>query len=381
MVDRTRHGETQRHAGKSLGDAASTARILVVGGDPDIRASLSTALTRRNHLCTHVNRLDEAYTAVAQRRHDLVLLNPDLPDGDGFDLAGHLQRTAPATKTIVFSDADSFTIALKALRCGVVDFVRTPIAIDEFVERVDGALHRTSTERSREERLRRICSELNAARDEISDQVDTLFRDVSGAYRAMNDQIDEAVMACEFRTLLRQELDLEEVLRTTLEYLLGKIGATNAAVFLPDADRDYSLGAYVNYDCPRESVDQLLDHLCGAICPQMADEEEIVAFDDARQFAQWIGLEGGILSHSQIVAFSCNHEGECLAVVVLFRDSANPFDPELAGTLDLLRRVFAEQLARIIRVHHRAAPEWPREPADDDTDYDDFGYGFGGLAA
>ena len=73
----------------------------------------------------------------------------------------------------------------------------------------------------------------------------------------------------------------------------------------------------------------------------------------------------------------------CLAVLVLFRHCDKPFDPKLATTLDIIRSAFAEQLARIIHVHHRARPQWPRE-ADEYDEYDDDDYGFGyegGLAA
>ena len=50
---------------------------------------------------------------------------------------------------------------------------------------------------------------------------------------------------------------------------------------LPDTAGQYALGAYVNYDCPRDSMSLLLDYLCQAICPQMAGESQIVSFDDA----------------------------------------------------------------------------------------------------
>jgi hypothetical protein len=78
---------------------------------------------------------------------------------------------------------------------------------------------------------------------------------------------------------------------------------------------------------------------------------------------------------------SCRHDGRCLAVVVLFRSRQEPFEDHLAGTLEILRGIFAEQIANVIKVHHRAAPSWPKEAGgdDDSLDYDDFG--FGGLAA
>lgn len=358
--------------------------ILIVGGDAEFRTELVSALKSHRHRCTHVSRLDEAHSALSQNRHDLVLVNPTLPDGDGFDLASKLEQSSNCTKVMVFSESDSFNTALRALRSGAVDFVRTPVRIDEFVERIDVALVKSHTDQKREERIRRvhrICRELNSARNEISDQVDVMCSDLMNAYRDLSEQVSEAAMASEFRTLLRQELDMEEVLRTTLEYLLTKTGPTNAAVFLPDCDQHYSLGAYVNFDCDRESIDRLLDHLGEAICPQMSDEPDLVSFDDAGEFAEWIGMDSTSLAQSQFLAFSCHHEDECLAVVILFRSRTNAYEPELAGTLDILRSIFAEQLSRIIRVHHRAAPQWPREAEGDESEWDDFGYGFGGMAA
>ena len=68
-------------------------------------------------------------------------------------------------------------------------------------------------------------------------------------------------LASEFNSLIRQELDLESLLRVSVEFILGKSGPTNAAVFLPAASGDYSLGAYVNYDCPKDSAEVLMDQL------------------------------------------------------------------------------------------------------------------------
>ena len=44
--------------------------------------------------------------------------------------------------------------------------------------------------------------------------------------------------ALEFTGLIKQELDIENLLRTTLEYVLGRSGPTNAAVFLPTTSGD-----------------------------------------------------------------------------------------------------------------------------------------------
>jgi len=358
-------------------------RILIVGGGPEQRAALTKVLSRRRHRCTHVSRLDEAQAAVVQQRYDLIVLHEILPDGEGLALAELVQKKSPATKMMLVSGEGSFKTALEAIRCGVIDLISAPVDLDEVASRVEKALSKTQDERQRDKtisRLQHICRELSVARDEVADQVDALCNDLVAAYREMTEQLSDVAMASEFKTLLHLELDVEEMLRTTLEYLLTKTGPTNAAVFLPDAGKHYSLGAYVNYDCPRASIDLLLDHLCAAICPQMSDETEIVAFDDAREFSEWIGIDDGFLADSQVIAFSCMHEGECMAVVVVFRSRSNPFEAKLAGTLDILRGIFGESLARLIRIHHRAKPQWPDEAEDDERDFDDE-YGYGGLAA
>jgi hypothetical protein len=69
--------------------------------------------------------------------------------------------------------------------------------------------------------------------------------------------------------------------------------------------------------------------------------------------------------------------------MVLFRNRKEPFPETLPATLDILRGIFAEQVAHVVKIHHRANPQWPKD-ADtrdeyDASDYDD--YGFGGMAA
>lgn len=379
--------------GPGGGELSEPARILIVAPQPRLHDSIAQALTSRRHRCTCVAKLDEARSALARARYDLIILNTSLPDGDGLELAPMVQKTSPSTKTIIVTDSISVTTAVAAMRCGAVDLVTLPLDLDDFARRIDSALIKSRVERQRDERLaclKKICRELNVARHEISKQVDSLCNDLVNAYQEIAEQMTDVAMASEFRTLLKQELDVEDLLRTILEYLLTKTGPTNAAVFLPDSrggggSDHYGLGAYVNCDCPRETISLLLDHLGRAICPQMADEQQIVSFSDANEFAQWIGHDAGFLHDSQVIAFSCRHEGECLAVFVLFRKKAQPFDQKLAATLETLREIIAEQLGNVIRVHHRARPSWPKEAeteVDDLDSRDDLGFGFeGGLAA
>lgn len=360
-------------------------RILMVGGPRELQSKLKKNLTGRDHQFVCVSRLADGQVAVERERFDLVLLDPVLPDGSGLELARRLRTSSPATKTIILSSRESFELVVEALRCGAVDFVDVGMALDELVARIDSALKAARAHTQREQRLAQlklVCKKLVAAREEVSQHLDRLCKDLVDAYQDVSEQMNEVAMATEFRTLIRQELDVEDLLRTALEYLLSKTGPTNAAVFLPDAQGSFELGAYVNYDCPREAIAVLLNHLCRTVCPQMSDEAEIVSFQDADAFAEWIGADAGFVAGCQVVAFSCCHDGRCMAVVVLFRSKEEPFEETLATTIDILRSIFAEQVANVIKVHHRVTPSWPKDPLDDEydaSDYDEFG--FGGLVA
>ncbi len=359
-------------------------RILLVAAKPP--RELARNIESLGHTCVCVDRIDAAVALAQADNYELLLLDP-LAAKNAAELLHAVNDRGRVAKIVMFSEHPDAQTLMHAMRLGAIDFFHTPLQQCELRERLDAALTRTRVEQRRDNRLIRlkaICSELNEARRDIAEQLDNLSREVVNAYEGMSEQMNEVAMASEFRTLLRQELDIEDLLRTALEYALTKTGPTNAAVFLTEGGSDFSLGAYVNYDCPRETIAEVLDRLGSAICPQMANEKEIVTFQDAREFAQWLDIEAGMLAESEVIAFSCAHESETLAVIVLFRSKTKPFDHALPGVIDTLRPIFAAQLANVMRIHHRAMPAWPNEARgeQDEYDFDDpTGYGFGPLAA
>jgi DNA-binding response OmpR family regulator len=363
------------------------AQILVAAGDALCGEPLLDALRRRGHRCRRAPTVAEAYEALKEQPFNLVLVGSELPDGGGLELTRFVHETMPdggAAKVIVLSTELSAHAAVRAMQCGAIDFMSAPVQETEFTARIEAALRRTRRDREREQRLARLkdlCHQLTLARHDICEQIDTLCHDLVFAYREMTEQVNEIATASEFRTLISQELDVEDLLRTSLEYLLKKTGPTNAAVFLPEGDGQFTLGAYVNYDCPRETISTTLESLSSAVCPRIADEPAIIVFELGSDFAEWIDSDAELFRESQVVAFSCAHEDECLALMVLFRSSDAPYDDSVVGVIETLRPIFAAQVARVIKVHHRARPQWPKEPADDEQDYhDDYGFGFGHAA-
>lgn len=181
--------------------------------------------------------------------------------------------------------------------------------------------------------------------------------------------IDLVTVRAEFGVLARLELDVESLLRTTLEYVLHKIGPTNAAVFLPTAGEDFTLGAYVNYDCPKDCVDLLLDHVAASVAPAIESDPGMRLHRGEEALDELMGEHAAWLTGCEAVTFAAEHDGELLAAVALFRDDRDPFDARTLHRLEAIGDILAQQLARIIRVHHRHLPmdQWdgPEEQSED----------------
>ncbi len=337
--------------------ARRRAAVLVVGADEHVREALSAAGIPHEAAAS----ADEARTALRRRRYDAAVIDLRLPEGAGLALVREWNEQKQSPRSIVLARSTSLDDAIDALRNGARDLIARPFDQSDLAARVRRALDEGRRERTREqevERLRRVCSRLQASRNEVTRQVDSLCNDLADAYEELAEQMSHVSMASEFASLLKQELDVESLLRTCLEFVLTRTGPTNAAIFLPSNNCDYSLGAYVNYDCPKDSAEVLLDHLADVLAPRMDRLDNLIEATDDTGLDRLVGAdESHWLAGTTAMAYPCRHDGECLAVVVLFRDRAKPFPAALSTEIRVLGDLFAQRLARVIGIHHRHKPD------------------------
>ncbi|NYZ61877.1 ATP-binding protein [Luteimonas deserti] len=83
------------------------ARVLHVEDDPDLRTLVGTLLAGEPLQLHGAGSLAEARGELAQRHHDLVILDLMLPDGDGSELLAELAAASPPTLAIIFSALDT----------------------------------------------------------------------------------------------------------------------------------------------------------------------------------------------------------------------------------------------------------------------------------
>lgn len=338
-------------------------RILALATIPTDRRRIEDALASHDAELLIVDRIEQAAKLLAESSFDLVLA-PILDCESGCTDFERFAAIAGSCACVALCDEVSAGIALRALRAGASDIVCASMTSGEMAQRIRSASDRTresrrvERERTRKfERLRRFTKTLLQERRELLGQVTDLCASLSAAHEEMASGIQQVALASEFNSIIRQDLNVESLLRTVLEYLLPRIGPTNAAIFLPASSGDFSLGAYVNYDCPKDTAEVLLEHLACSLAPAFEDESDIVMLGSEHELLARLGEGAHWLEDSSLVAFSCRQQDECLAVVALFRDRRTPFGAALMPMLKTVRDLFARQLGRIVHTHHRHIPK------------------------
>jgi len=335
-------------------------QVLLVDAQDQLRPLLKSTLSAQRTIDVYYARsLAQAHQRLARGSVDIAMIDTHLPDGCGIDLAEKLAASQRIIQTMLVTTQPDIDTAVRAIRAGVADFLTKPIDARDLVARLSAMLDRQDRQKAQGRRLRRLrelCKQLNEARMAVSEQVEVLCADLVSAYHDLASQMEKTVQFNEYAGLIRDELDLEQLLSRTLEYLVEKAGPTNALVFLPSGMSEFSVGAYVNYD-GFSGAEMLRDHLAEHVAPQIAEADEPVFKDGNLVLDQGLDNSATWLEDKQVLGVACKQQGETLAVLLLFRHQSEPFDEALIQTTAAMAPLLAEALSRVIRVHHRAVFE------------------------
>lgn len=336
---------------------------LVVIPDRAQREIFTAALSAHGLDCACAASGAQARLVLAQRPCAVALIQAKLPDEDGLRLASELHAARPVMPVVLVAAETTLELAVQAMHAGAADLISVREGAAALSQRLAAALERARSSAKREQRqhdkvqrLMDLCRRLNAGRHAAMRHSDDLNQNMSRATRELNLQMDQAVLAGEFAAVLRQELDLENLLRVSLESMLARVGTTNAAIFLPSSGGDFSVGAYVNADSTREATQILLDHLADSLPRRVRPDGQPTVMNSRSELVTALGPSASWLEDNSAVMMSCRHEGETLAVLIFYRPRLCPFMPQTVSTIATMAGVFGRQLAKVVRLHHRHTP-------------------------
>ncbi len=115
-------------------------RVLLVEDTPSLSMLYQRVLTRAGHGVVCAFSLAEARAECEEARPQLVLLDLQLPDGDGLELLETLRHEAPESRVIVITANGSINRAVQAMRAGAFDFLVKPFDEQRLLKAVQNAL-------------------------------------------------------------------------------------------------------------------------------------------------------------------------------------------------------------------------------------------------
>ena len=124
------------------------ARILIVDDDPHIRQALVDRFAARKFEVSHAGSGREAFAKIVREQPDVVLLDLQLPEGDGLSVLRRLREEGVEATVVVITAFGSVDKAVQAMKEGAYDFVQKPFEPSLIEETVRRALERTSLKRT-----------------------------------------------------------------------------------------------------------------------------------------------------------------------------------------------------------------------------------------
>jgi DNA-binding response OmpR family regulator len=344
---------------------STTPRVLVVDDHHDIVEVISD-MVGRNIDCrlSTASGFSEALRIIETEAIDLLIVDLNLPDGDGGELLTALRTRQPLASAMVVTGAATVDTAISALRHGAVDFLRKPFIPEDFLERVRSALQRNAQRvksENRIERLRHAVRRLNDARRLVTRKVDLLCNDLVAAYGDLSRQLDLVRIVESFRGVVVTSEDLEQMLCHAMDWILRQMGYSNVAIWLAGPEPEFQLGAYMKYTIPGDPA--LTEAMRGGLL-HVIRRDGLVHLDAVEAGKIMSPAEIQLMRNQAVLGIHCTYLGESLAAIVLFREGTKPFAPEDAATLRAIAPVFALTLATMVR------GEGGDEYLDDETDHE-----------
>lgn len=117
-------------------------RILLVEDDDLIADAIINALKDAAYATDWVRNAEAAIAAVLGREHDVVLLDLNLPEGDGLSVLRELRKIDATTPVLILTARDGVEDRIAGLDSGADDYLVKPFDLKEMLARLRAATRR-----------------------------------------------------------------------------------------------------------------------------------------------------------------------------------------------------------------------------------------------
>lgn len=121
-------------------------KILIIEDDRELNKGISYALGKEGYRTISAYSLEEAEHECREGEPDLILLDINLPDGEGFEFCRRVKGSS-STPVVFLTARDLEKDALKGYDAGADDYVTKPFSVSILLKKVGVILKRTDGSR------------------------------------------------------------------------------------------------------------------------------------------------------------------------------------------------------------------------------------------
>jgi two-component system response regulator HydG len=113
---------------------------MIVDDDPTFNLMLKSFLANKGFEVSEVFNASKALKLSMEQKFDIILTDFRLPDFDGIELIGEIQKSAPDVPIILMTRYGDIRSAVNAIKMGAYDYVTKPVNPDDLLQLINTAL-------------------------------------------------------------------------------------------------------------------------------------------------------------------------------------------------------------------------------------------------
>jgi two-component system NtrC family response regulator len=163
------------------------ANILIIDDDHTLTTMLVSQMETSGHSATAANSIREGLNSIHEAEFDVVLLDVQLPDGNGLEYLRQFKNTSTSPEVIIITGHGEADGAEKAILCGAWSYIEKPHVIREL------SLHLTRALQYRQEKMKVNEVPVALKRDKIIGNSASLNRCLDQVARAASSDVSVLV--------------------------------------------------------------------------------------------------------------------------------------------------------------------------------------------
>jgi len=117
-------------------------KILIIEDERELSQNIVTYLSTDNYLCEQAYNFDSAKEKISLYKYDCILLDLNLPGGDGLKILDDIKERNIDSGIIIISARDSLDDKIAGLKIGADDYLAKPFPLSELSIRIYALLRR-----------------------------------------------------------------------------------------------------------------------------------------------------------------------------------------------------------------------------------------------